>query len=227
MGRSANDEAALDVARRDLITYGQRMIADRLAVGTAGNLSVRVGDVVAISPSSIGYHELTPEDICTVSLEGEQVGGRAAVSSEWPMHSAIYHATDALAIVHTHSEEVVALSITRDELPAVHYNVVGLGGPVPVVGYTRFGTHGLATGAVSALAEHTAAILQNHGAVTRGATLAQAYDRALLLEWLARVYRTSLSYGEPRILSAEELAEVAEEVRRRRYGGLMGRREPT
>jgi len=120
MGRSANDEAALDVARRDLITYGQRMIADRLAVGTAGNLSVRVGDVVAISPSSIGYHELTPEDICTVSLEGEQVGGRAAVSSEWPMHSAIYHATDALAIVHTHSPEVIALSASRPELPAIH-----------------------------------------------------------------------------------------------------------
>ena len=50
--------------------------------------------------------------------------------------------------------------------------------------------------------------------------MAQAYDRALLLEWLAEVYRLSLQYGPPRILSEEELAEVSKEVARRRYGGL-------
>ena len=69
------------------------------------------------------------------------------------------------------------------------------------------------------MASRNAAILQNHGAVTRGATLQQAYERALLLEWLAKVYRLSLGYGDPRILTADELAEVEAEVRRRRYGG--------
>ncbi len=222
MGRDAYDGEAVAAARADLVDYGNRLITDGLAVGTAGNLSVRVGDVVAITPSGVPYRQLTVEDICVVAFSGEQLDGRAAISSEWPMHSGIYAATDAAAVVHTHSPEVVALSITRDELPAVHYAIVGLGGPVPVVGYTRFGSDGLASGAVGALKTRTAVILQNHGAVTRAATLAQAYERALLLEWLSQVYRTSLDYGAPRILSAEELAEVEDEVRRRRYGGLTG-----
>jgi L-fuculose-phosphate aldolase len=213
------DERDLDLARRDLVAYGVRMLDDGLAVGTAGNLSVRVGDVVAISPSGILYREITPDDVCVVSLEGEKLSGNASVSSEWPMHSGIYRSTDARAVVHTHSAEVVALSLSQSELPAVHYVIAGLGGPVPVVQYVRFGSDGLAEGAASVMASRNAAILQNHGAVTRGATLQQAYERALLLEWLAKVYRLSLSYGDPRILSAEELAEVEAEVRRRRYGG--------
>ncbi|MFI5034972.1 MAG: class II aldolase/adducin family protein [Acidimicrobiales bacterium] len=225
MGHDAYDEVAVDAARQELVSYGCRMITDRLAVGTAGNLSVRVGEVVAISPSGVPYHEMRAQDVCVVTLGGDYLAGSTAVSSEWPMHSGIYATTDARAVVHTHSEEVVALSITREELPAVHYVIVGLGGPVPVVGYTRFGSDTLAGGAVGVLQTHHAAILQNHGAVTRGQTLAQAYDRALLLEWLTRVYRKSLSYGTPRILSEDELLEVRQEVERRRYGGLTSRPE--
>ncbi len=212
------DERALAAVRNELVSYGVRMVDDVLAVGTSGNLSVRVGDVVAITPSGILYREIVPEDICVVTLDGRKISGRGTVSSEWPMHSSVYLSTDALAVVHTHSAEVVALSISRQELPAVHYNVVGLGGPVPVVDYVRFGTDELAKRVKAVMHDHTAAILQNHGAVTRGATLQQAYERALLLEWLAKVYRLSLGYGEPRILSAEELAEVEAEILRRRYG---------
>lgn len=219
MGRLQPDERELDLARRDLVAYGVRMIEDCLAVGTAGNLSVRVGDMVVISPSGILYREIAPEDVCVVSLEGEKLSGNGAVSSEWEMHSGIYKNSDAQAVVHTHSEEVVALSVSRSELPAIHYVIAGLGGPVPVVDYVRFGSNGLAEGAIAVMANHTAAILQNHGAVTRGASLQQAYERAMLLEWLAKVYRLSLGYGDPRILSAEELAEVEAEIRRRRYGG--------
>ena len=82
----------------------------------------------------------------------------------------------------------------------------------------RFGSSGLADAAVTALDGRSAVILRNHGAVTYGRDLAQAYDRALLLEWLARTYRLALSYGEPAILSAAELDEVTAESRRRRYG---------
>lgn len=213
------DSEAVDQARSDLVAFGKRMIAERLAIGTAGNLSIRVADVIAITPSGIPYADVEPADICVLTLDGTQVDGRAKVSSEWPMHSGIYLSTEARAIVHTHSPEVVALSVSRSDLPAVHYAIVGLGGPVPVVGYSRFGSDGLAHGAVDVLATHFAAILQNHGSVTYGATIAQAYERALLLEWLAQVYRLSLGYGSPRILSDDELAEVAAEVTRRRYGG--------
>ena len=106
----------------------------------------------------------------------------------------------------------------RTELPAIHYAITALGGPVRVAPYARFGSAQLAAAAVEALDGRSAVILRNHGAVTYGGSLAQAYDRALLLEWLARAYRLALSYGEPAVLSAAELDEVTAESRRRRYG---------
>jgi len=228
-------------ARDQLVRYSARLLDDGLAVGSAGNMSVRVAgtpaagtpgantplaDTVAITPSGVSYAELRPQDICLVAADGTDLpagtgppeGNSETPSSETPMHLAIYAATRAAAVVHTHSPEVVALSAARTELPAIHYAITGLGGPVRVAPYVRFGSAGLAAAAVQALDGRSAVILRNHGAVTYGRDLAQAYDRALLLEWLARTYRLALSYGEPAILSAAELDEVTAESRRRRYG---------
>ncbi len=225
----ATDSDELQAARARLVTYSARLLDDGLAVGSAGNMSVRVGDVVAITPSGIGYADMRPADVCLVTPTGAEFtdgAGRTNLetpSTETPMHLAIYAATGAQAVVHTHSPEVIALSASRDELPAIHYQITGLGGPVRVAPYVRFGSDGLAAAAVQALEGRQAVILRNHGAVTYGRDLAQAYDRAVLLEWLARTYRMALSYGEPAILSAEALAEVAAEAKRRRYGE---RRQP-
>ncbi len=208
----------LQTAREQLVSYCARLVADGLAVGAAGNMSVRVGDLVAITPSGVSYAELEPADICIVTLAGEEADAPETPSSELPMHLAVYAATGAGAVVHTHSAEIIALSASRDELPAVHYAIVGLGGPVRVAPYTRFGSAGLAEAAVAALDGRRAAILQNHGAICYGRTLPEAYDRAVLLEWLARVYRLACAHGTPRILSQAELDEVAAESRRRRYG---------
>jgi L-fuculose-phosphate aldolase len=214
----AGDAARLRAAREQLVSYSARLPGDGLAVGSAGNISVRIGDVVAITPSGISYREMTPGDTCVITLAGAELDAAEVPSSEMPMHLAIYAATDAAAVVHTHSPEVVALSAACDELPAIHYAITGLGGPVRVAPYTRFGSAGLASVTTAALNGRRAVILQNHGAVSYGATLAEAYDRALLLEWLARVYRLARSYGTPRILSAAELAEVTAEAERRGYG---------
>jgi L-fuculose-phosphate aldolase len=230
------DSKGLQAARAQLVSYSARLLDDGLAVGSAGNISVRLGDLVAITPSGVSYADMRPEDICLVTADGTEpdvaepdgtepdvtgpdgVQGRETPSSETPMHLAIYAATKAGAVVHTHSPEVIALSAGRQELPAIHYAITGLGGPVRVAPYVRFGSDGLAAAAVEALDGRSAVILRNHGAVTCGRDLAQAYDRALLLEWLARTYRLALCYGEPAILSAAELDEVAAESRRRRYG---------
>jgi L-fuculose-phosphate aldolase len=184
---------------------------------------------VAITPSGVSYADMRPGDVCLVTLDGTQLldgiehDTPETPSSETPMHLAIYAATSAAAVVHTHSPEVVALSASRSELPAVHYAITGLGGPVRVAPYVRFGSAGLAAAAVEALTGRSAVILRNHGAVSYGRDLAQAYDRALLLEWLAHTYRLALSYGEPAILSAAELDEVAAETRRRHYGERRSR----
>ncbi|HXW46903.1 MAG TPA: class II aldolase/adducin family protein [Streptosporangiaceae bacterium] len=210
--------AELQAARYQLVRYCARLAEDGLAVGTAGNMSVRVGDRVVITPSGVRYDELRPQDICLVGLDGTELDAPEAPSTELPMHLAVYASTNAGAVVHTHSSEVVALSATCTELPAVHYAIASLGGPVRVADYRRFGSEGLAAAAAAALDGRRAAILQNHGAICYGRTLTQAYDNALLLEWLARVYRLARGHGEPRILSAAELDEVAAEARRRRQG---------
>ena len=218
----SSDSDGLAAARVQLVTYSARLLADGLAIGSAGNMSVRAGDAVAITPSGISYAEMRPEDVCVVAMDGTELDNGETPSSETPMHLAIYAATNAMAVVHTHSPEVIALSASRPELPAIHYAITGLGGPVRVAPYVRFGSDKLAAAAVSALNGRSAVILRNHGAVTCGRDLAQAYDRALLLEWLARTYRMALSYGEPATLSPAELDEVTAETRRRRYGERRG-----
>ena len=115
-----SDSDGLLAARDQLVRYSARLLDDGLAVGSAGNMSVRAGDTVAITPSGVSYAEMRPEDICLVGTDGGEprVGNPETPSSETPMHLAIYAATRAAAVVHTHSPEVVALSASRPELPA-------------------------------------------------------------------------------------------------------------
>src|SRR5579859_7315996 len=120
-----SDSDGLRAARDQLVRYSARLLDDGLAVGSAGNMSVRVGDTVAITPSGVSYAEMRPPDVCVITPDGRepQAANRETPSSETPMHLAIYAATGAAAVVHTHSPEVVALSAVRTELPAIHYAI--------------------------------------------------------------------------------------------------------
>jgi L-fuculose-phosphate aldolase len=217
-------QPSLTAQREGLAAFGRRLQPDDLAEGTSGNLSARAGDLVAITPSGVPYDDITPDDICLVRVtDGTQVAGRPGgagrrPSTETPMHLAVYRATPAGAVVHTHSPYVVALSTVLDELPAVHYAMADLGGLIRVAAYARFGTQQLADNAITALAGRSAVILRNHGALTYGPTLARAYSRAQVLEWLARVYWCARLAGTPRTLDAGALDEVAEATRAIRYG---------
>lgn len=200
--------------REAVIAYSRRMAGDGLAVGTSGNVSVRSGDLVAITPTGVAYDDLTPADVCLVDLDGEPVDAPLRPSSEVPMHTAVYAATDAGAVVHTHPLHATALSLLVDELPPVHYLVALLGGPVRVVPYAPYGTAELARLGVEGLADRTAVILANHGATTYGEHLEQAYTRSVHLEWLCRLWAQARTLGEPRVLDAEQL-----EAARVAFGG--------
>jgi L-fuculose-phosphate aldolase len=211
-------DPAIAAAAAAIVRYGRRLVADRLVVGNAGNLSVRVDDLVVITPSGVNYDQLAQTNVCVLDAQGNQLAGDGARSSELPMHRKIYDLTDAVAIVHTHSPFAVAVSTVCDELPAIHYSILQLGGAtVRVAPYTTFGSDGLAGLAGAALADRTAALLQNHGAIAYGASLDEAYDRALLLEWLAEVYWRARLIGSPRILDAAELDGVRAAAQRLRY----------
>jgi L-fuculose-phosphate aldolase len=204
--------------REDLVAYARRMAPDDLAPGTSGNLSVRRGELMAITPSGMPYERMTSADICLVRTSDAALVSGPQPSTETPMHLALYQASHATAIVHTHSPFVVALSTVLDELPAIHYAMADLGGPVRVAPYVRFGTDQLAANAAAALTGRSAVILRNHGALTCGPALACAYERARTLEWLARVYWYARLAGTPQTLSESALTEVSDAVRALRYG---------
>jgi L-fuculose-phosphate aldolase len=209
------DEAA---ARTELVRASRRLVADGLCVGTAGNLSLRLRDRVLVTPSGRAGEGLDETLVCLVDpVSGEQLDGPEP-SSELPMHLAAYRATGAGAVVHTHSPFATVVATTLTELPAIHYTIASLGGPVRVAPYALFGSAALAANLAMALEGRSAALLQSHGALTIGGTLAQAYDRAVLLEWLCALHWRCLQVGTPRLLDEAELAEALEEFDRRHYG---------
>lgn len=200
----------LEDERRQLVEFSRRMPADGLTVGTSGNLSVRRGDRVAITPSGTAYDRLTPESICVVDIDGQRVDGPLEPSSEVPMHTLVYQRTDAVAVVHTHPLYATTLSALIDELPPVHYMIALLGGPVRVAPYATYGSRELAESSVTAMDGRYGVILQNHGATTCGATLDKAYTRSVYLEWMCRMYYQARLLGEPHLLSGEEIERVGE-----------------
>ncbi|MDF5757231.1 class II aldolase/adducin family protein [Spongiactinospora sp. TRM90649] len=195
-------------ARREICAYGRRIAGLGMVVGASGNLSVREGELVAVTPSGFPLDRIEPEDCPVIDLTGRWVDGDVEPSSETPMHLGIYADTGAGAVVHTHSAHGTAVALTMTELPPIHYDILLLGGPVRVAEYATYGTAELAENVRTALAGRRAALIANHGGVTFGADLAAAFEAARLLEWLCEVYVRARAIGEPRVLSEAELAAV-------------------
>ena len=200
-------DAVVDTARRTA--------ADGLVVGTSGNVSARVGDIVLVTPSGVPYDRLAPGDAVGVDLAGRQVLGDMVPTSELPLHLAVYRHTDAAAVVHTHAVHATAVSTLVTEVPLVHYAAALLGGPVRTAAYARYGTRELADHMLTALRDRTGCLLRNHGTVTYGNTLDQAYDRTAQLEWMCRLWLTASSVPglTPTLLSPEQVAEAGERLR--------------
>ncbi|MEU9711379.1 class II aldolase/adducin family protein [Streptomyces sp. NPDC047967] len=202
-------------AWQGVVDTARRSAADGLVVGTSGNVSARVGDLVLVTPSGVPYDRLGPEDAVGVDLAGRQVLGDLGPTSELPLHLAVYRSTDAAAVVHTHAVHATAVSTLVAEVPLVHYAAALLGGPVRTAAYARYGTPELADAMLEALRGRTGCLLANHGTVTYGDTLDQAYDRTAQLEWLCHLWLTagSLPGRSPALLTPAQLAEVTEALK--------------
>ncbi|MFH8886496.1 class II aldolase/adducin family protein [Streptomyces californicus] len=206
---------SVDHVWRDLVGTARRSAADGLVVGTSGNVSARVGDLVLVTPSGVPYDRLGPEDAVGVDLAGRQVLGALKPTSELPLHLAVYRSTGAAAVVHTHAVHATAVSTLVTEVPVVHYAAALLGGPVRTAAYARYGTPELAEAMLEALRDRTGCLLANHGTVTYGDTLDQAYERTAQLEWLCRLWLTACSVPgrSPALLDEGQLAEVTEALK--------------
>ncbi|MFR9731731.1 class II aldolase/adducin family protein [Saccharopolyspora sp. MS10] len=206
--------------RAEVIRTAHKMVADGLVVGTSGNISLRCGELVAVTPTGVDYEALAVPDVPVVRLDGTVVDGELPPTSELPMHLTAYRDHAALAVVHAHSLHATALSLLRDDVPPVHYQLAELGGVVRVADYATFGTDELAANMSVALRDRAACVLRNHGTVAIGGTLAGAYNRARQLEWLCELWLTARRAGEPRLLDAAELERSA--ARFRHFAGGQG-----
>ena len=209
-------------AEREAVASASRHLAEKgLVIGTAGNISARRDDLVAVTPTGSDLALVTPEMVTVIDLDGNFVDGELAPTSEVPLHTGIYKATNALAVTHAHAMASTAVSCCHDELPALHYSCLELGGSPRTARYARFGSQELADNVAEALkGGRNAALMQNHGSVAYGSTMDQAIHRLELLEWLAELYWRASSMGTPQVLTDKDFEDIIMAAIEHGYGSL-------
>jgi L-fuculose-phosphate aldolase len=216
---SSPDTSPWTTARAEVVATCRRAAAERLVVGTAGNVSVGVGDHVAITATGADFATLDEQHVVVVDRSGRLVEGGLEPTSELDLHLGLHATHDGdVAVVHTHAPVGVAVSTVLTSLPVVHYQQLLLGGEVRVAPYATFGTPELAAHVHAALEGRQAALMANHGSVAWAPSATKALDHALLLEWLCTVWRDACLMGTPRVLDEAEQAAVVEAALARSYG---------
>jgi L-fuculose-phosphate aldolase len=205
--------------RQEMVDICRRMNATGINQGTAGNLSARIDGGFLITPTSLPYDRMGPEDIVEMGYDGTYAG-RHRPSSEWRFHRDIMQARqDINAILHCHSIYATTLACQYRPIPAFHYMVGVAGGTtIRVAPYATFGTQALSDNALGALEGRLACLLGQHGQISLGKNLEAALWLAIEVETLARLYVQALSLGDPPVLPDEEMDRVIEQMRKMSYG---------
>jgi L-fuculose-phosphate aldolase len=210
-----DDEMTL---RRQMVDTCRKMNSTGINQGTAGNLSVRHGDGFLITPSSLPYDTMQPEDLVEMGWDGTYVGRRP--SSEWRFHRDILRArSDVNVVLHCHSLYATTVACHHKTIPAFHYMVGVMGGnTLRCAAYATFGTQALSDAALVALQDRMACLLGQHGQISLGTTLEGALWMAVEVETLSRMYAQALTLGEPPILPDDEMDRVIAQMKRMSYG---------
>lgn len=198
--------------RQSLIDACRRMNVLGINQGTSGNISIRHGGMMLISPSATPYEEMQPDMVAVMPIEGEYGTwtGPRKPSTEWRFHLDILRARPEVnAVVHTHATFATVLAIHRRSIEACHYMIAAFGGAdIRCAPYATYGTRELSEHALKALEGRMGCLLANHGMIVLGESLDKAMWRAVELETLARQYYHSLLLGNPHILSRQEIDET-------------------
>lgn len=184
-----------DDARAALVNACRHLASAGLSPGSSGNVSVRVGDTILVTPTGSALSRVREQDLAQVA-DGD-ISGVApgpAPSKEVPLHQAVYRMRPGTgAVVHLHSPYATAIACLpadargNADLPALTpYRVMRLG-DVPLVPYAPPGSDGLADGVASVIAAHPAILLAHHGCVVAAPTLESAIDLAEELETAAQL----------------------------------------
>jgi L-fuculose-phosphate aldolase len=205
-------------ARQALVAATAQLEDAGLNHNTSGNVGVRVGTAVLVTPTGVPAAELTPQDGVLLDAEGRQIGGHRRPTSEWQLHAEILRRRPEVgAIVHTHSPEATAAAAVGDHLPAVHYVAARFGTAPdgrPGLGCAPYATYGsaeLAVRVADALGTTAnACLMANHGAIAVAEDLDAAVALAVDLEWFCGVHRRAAQLGTPTALDDGEIHRVRE-----------------
>lgn len=198
------------LAREDVIRHCIRMNEGGINQGTSGNISVRHHDGLLISPTSMPYQDVEPEDVVFIDKNGK-AHGRREPSTEWLFHYDILMSRqDVNAVVHAHPTYSTILAVLGKQIPPFHYMIFVSGGNnIRCSPYALYGTKKLSELAVAALEGRKACLLGHHGMIAIGSSLKQSLWRAIEVETLARQYHGCLQLGEePQLLSEKQVEEV-------------------
>ncbi len=194
--------------RRAIVAACLEMNRLGLNQGTSGNISVRCGEAMLVTPTATPYDRLAPEMLASMRLaDDERFSGPKAPSSEWRFHRDIYRARpDVGAVVHCHATYATVLSMLRVNIPAAHYMIAAFGGAeIKCTDYAPYGAAELSALVVEGLGPRHGVLLGSHGMIATGADLDAAMWRAVELETLAKQYYLARAMGEPVVLSDAEI----------------------
>jgi L-fuculose-phosphate aldolase len=205
------DAQAVAALRQELCVYARKTVANRLVVGPGGNISARLGGKMYLSPSGFALDEVRPEQWVEVDVAtGEVTDNGLRPSSEVLMHLYLYRKNpDIHAVVHTHPPYCIALTLVTDRLPVMFPDQAALVGRTAYVPYVLPTTAALAEAVAAQASEAGTLLLGNHGLVTVGRNLREAYYRTEVVEESAKIYLIAASVREPRALTPAEVEEIA------------------
>ena len=195
--------------KNDVIKFSKMLNDKKLSALRSGNISLRYKSGFLITPSGKKYSLLKVKDIVFVNLNGKY-NKKQKPSSEWRFHQDIYISKkNAKAIVHSHSTNATALSTHNKKIPSFHYMVALAGGSdIKCAKYATYGTRELSKNILKALKNRFACLIANHGQITFGSSLAEAFELAEEVDNLAKQYIKALLLGRPKLLSLNEMKKV-------------------
>jgi L-fuculose-phosphate aldolase len=202
--------------RELLVEYGKKLIDNNLTKGTSGNLSIfnREKELFAITPSGVNYYKTRIEDIVIMDLNGNVVEGNKKPSSEYNLHRIFYvNRDDINVIVHAHTVYSTVLSCLKMSLPAIHYMIASAGKDVRCAEYATFGTEELAKNAYEAMRDRKAVLLANHGVLTAGKDIFEAFSILEDVEYVSELYIKAKNLGEPVIIDDREMEKILEKFK--------------
>jgi L-fuculose-phosphate aldolase len=209
--------------KQEIVEVGKRIYQNGYVASNDGNISVRIGNnEVLTTPTGVSKGFMTPEMIVKVNLNGEIISGNLKPSSEIKMHLDIYNRRpDVKAVVHAHPPTatgfaVAGIPLDKFVLPEI---IISLG-TIPIAKYGTPSTDEIPVAIREYLESHDAFLLENHGALTVGTDLFNAYYKMESLELFAKISLTARQLGKEQELSKQQVGKLIE---LRQNMGIQGR----